>query len=235
MYHYCYENELGIIWKSDEKYFAWGDFDRCRSLHWAAPRTCSIWHPFRSMHCLAWRIEASAAARHTKSGRRRTTGFTASLRTSKLLGMLRYTWPPGTCGKKKTGGVKSGEHAGHGCVSTWSQLRRSGRFSRNFQGLWRHWLGTHVYSCAPHVCRNNPRSLEDLNVAVKPVVHRLPLSVCHTAAETTIRRAKQRIERNFGHIEHVFGAAQYGDRRRSKSTETKYLWSGFQVTPGLFW
>ena len=67
------------------------------------------------------------------------------------------------------------------------------------------------------------RSLEDLNDAVKPVVNRLPLSVCRAAAQATIRRAKQCIERNWGHIEHVFGADQYGDRRRSKSTQTKYL------------
>ena len=42
-------------------------------------------------------------------------------------------------------------------------------------------------------------------------------------AAATIRRAKQCIERNWGHIEYVFGAAQYSDRRRSKSPQTKYL------------
>ena len=67
------------------------------------------------------------------------------------------------------------------------------------------------------VYRNNPRSLEDLKDAVKPVVRRLPLSVCCAAAEVTLRRAKQSIERNGGHIENgVPGVAQYGDRRRSK-------------------
>ena len=151
---------------------------------------------------------------------------------SRLLGLLRY---PGTWGgRKKSGGIKSGEHAVHGCVSTRSQLRRSGRFSRNFQGLCRLWLGTPAQSCALQVCRNNPGSLDYLKDAVKPVVRRLPLSVCRAAAEATLRRAKQCIKWNGGHIEYVHGAAQCNDRRRSKSPQTKYLLSGFQVTPGSF-
>ena len=76
--------------------------------------------------------------------------------------------------------------------------------------------------------RNNPRSLEDLNDAVKPVVRRLPLSVHRAAAEATIRHAKQCIERNGGHIEHILGAAQYGDRRRSKSLKQNIFDQAFR-------
>ena len=73
------------------------------------------------------------------------------------------------------------------------------------------------------VYRTNPRNLEELKDAVKPVVCRLPRSVCRAAAEATLRQAKQCIERKCGHIEHVLGATQYGDRRRSKSPQTNNL------------
>ena len=49
-----------------------------------------------------------------------------------------------------------------------------------------------------------------------------------------LNSAMHRAKRGSYIIEHVLGAAQYGDRRRSKSTQTKYLWSGFQVMPSSF-
>ena len=85
------------------------------------------------------------------------------------------------------------------------------------------WLGP-IPKAVSYVYRNNPRRLEDPKDVVKPVVRRLPLSVCRAAAEATEDRAKQCIERNGGHIEHALSVAQYkGDRQRSKSPQTKYL------------
>ena len=61
----------------------------------------------------------------------------------------------------------------------------------------------------PQVYRNNPKSVESLNVAVKTAVRELPLSVCLAAVEATLRRAKMYIERNIGHIERVLGVSSF--------------------------
>ena len=184
------------------------------------------------MHCLARRSVASTAARHTESDRRLTTSFTASLRSSRPLGLFRYTWDL-RC-RKKSGRLKFVEHAGHGCVSAWSRLRRIlVDFHEIFRGYVDFGWGP-MPKAVPQVYQNHTRSLEDLKDAVKPVVRRLTLSVCRAAAAATVRRAKQCIERNGGHVEHVLGVVQDGDRGRSKSSQTKYICSDFQVTPGSF-
>ena len=166
------------------------------------------------MHCLAWRIVASAAARHTESGRRRTTGFTASLRSSRLFGLFRCTWE--FRWQEKSGGSSLGSTPATGVSRLGSSSDAMVDFHKNVMAYVDSGWGP-MPKAVPGVYRNHPRSLEDLKDAVKPVARRLPLSVCRAAAEATIRRAKQCIERNGGNLEHVLGAAQYGDRRLSKS------------------
>ena len=234
----CYENEPGVTWKPDQRYFVWVDFDCRRSPHWAVPNDvqydpryepCSIWPPFRSMHCLARPL--------LQHGARKAAGGAPPA--------LLHHW-----GLRDFLGCfgKHGEHSfRHGSparvyispenfvkidhcvwVATKSRRTRVRRAPRTWP------CRTFSFHLKSQVYRNNPRSLEDLNDAVKAVVRRLPISVCHAEAEATIRRAKQYIERNWGHIEHVFGAAQYGDRQRSGYPQTKYLWSGFQMISSLF-
>ena len=83
----------------------------------------------------------------------------ASLHPGGLRDFLGCFGTPGNSGgKKKPGGVKSGEYAGHGCVSTWSRLGRIGRSSQHCRGLCRFWLGTHAKSFVPGVPKQPKKS-----------------------------------------------------------------------------
>ena len=145
------------------------------------------------MHSKARRSATSAAARDTESGRRRNVGFTASLRSSRFLGLLVDTWELG--GKNKSGSVKFGEQAVHGRVLL--NLVAAQTLWSIFHEIVRVYSGWGpIPKAALQVYRNNPKGIEDLNNAVKPAVRRLPLSVCHVAAEAALCRAKLCIERN---------------------------------------
>ena len=63
-------------------------------------------------------------------------------------------------------------------ASTWLQLKRSGQFSRYFQGLYIDSdLGPMPKAVLPKCAETAQEVSEDLKDAVKPKVRRLPLSV----------------------------------------------------------
>ena len=215
----------------------WGYFDRRRSSYWAAPSTCSIWPPFRSMHCLARRIVAAARCSMAHGMRQtvhRRLHYTCPWGLRDFLGCF------GTLATALGMGFqlesKSWKFRENRSLRLPSELRPS-RYAP-------------VYSVLPELdpaglflatgVLKQPRSLEYLKDAVKPVVRRPPLSV-YRAAQQRPRYAglKCASSERGGHLERVLDAAQKGDRWWLKYVSTSKissgfhrLWSGFQVIPG---